>query len=471
MKMNKLLTLVIFLVTRTIVVNGQCAANYSYNGTTDTLTFANQSTVSNAHFYWNFGDGSGSNDFSPIHVFPDDGKYLVTLYGVDTVTNCVDVYENWIDVTKPDTLACNIYFTDTIIGTLPQTTNLSTNCSGFNLGCHVFATAQNICNGFTIGNLGPSLLLHGMQATNSDSIYGYRIYNAYYETLPYNYSSSNNYQNCSANFEFVIDYQPNFAVVTFTAMNKNATNYTFYITGFGSPIPLSGQTVSYNFNYISYRRVSPTNVYLIISDNVNNCSDTIVQTILIKNPNYVWPVNCAIYTPIQNQTSVVGTNAQFYIAASSNASYQWQQDAGLGYVNLTNAGPYSGVTTNTLTISNVQLTMNNFQYRCIVYDNQGGCHNTSSSASLSVPVGIGDIELLGIKFYPNPASNHITLDLPTNINNATVTVYSILGQQQIHTMTNKPQTNIDLNGLTNGVYLVEVSSDNKVGRQLFIKQQ
>ena len=115
--------------------------------------------------------------------------------------------------------------------------------------------------------------------------------------------------------------------------------------------------------------------------------------------------------------------------------------------------------------------MNNFQYHCIVYDSLGGCHNTSSPASLSIPVGINEIELINIKLYPNPVTRYITIDLPTNINNATVTIYSLLGQKQICTTTNKTQTNIDLDGLKNGVYLVEVSSDNKVGRQIFIKHQ
>ncbi len=423
------------------------------------------------HFYWNFGDGSGSNDFSPTHVFPDDGKYLVTLFAVDTILNCVDVYENWIDVTKPDTFPCYVLFTDTIVGVYLQTTNWSVNCSGFYLGCHVAGPAQNYCGSIGLGGWSPALFMHGMQATSSDSIYGSRIFNGYYKTLPWNYSSAINYQDCSANFEVLIDYQPNFAVATFTAMNKNATNYTFYITGFGNPIPLSGQSATYNFSYVSYRKFSPTTVYLITSDNVNNCSDTVAQQILIKNPHYTFPVNCAIYTPIQSQTAVVGTNVQFYISASSNANYQWQQDTGLGYVNLTNAGPYSGVTTNSLTISNVQATMNNFQYRCIVYDSLGGCHNTSSPASLSVLVGISDIELLDIKLYPNPASSYITLDLPTNINNAIVSINSILGQQQIRTTTSNPKTQIDIEGLTNGVYLIEVLSDNKVRRQMFIKQQ
>lgn len=468
--MNKILIFVILLVVRTFTVNGQCSANYSYSSNSDTLTFINQSTISNAHFYWNFGDGSGSNDISPVHVFPDDGKYLVTLYGLDTLTNCVDVKENWIYVTKIDTFSCHVLFTDTIIGGYLHTTNLSSNCSDFYLGCNVAGPAQNYCGTIGLGSWGNSLFMHGMQATKHDSIYGYRIFNGYYETLPWNYSSSNNYQDCSANFEVLIDYQPNYAVATFTAMNKNATSYSFYITGFGNPILLNGPTVSFNFNYVSNRKFSPTNVYLITSDIANNCADTIVQQILIRNPNYTFPTNCAIYAPIQNQTAVSGTDVQFFISASSNAQYQWQQDAGLGYVNLTNSGPYSGVTTNTLTIANVQSTMNNFQYRCRVYDSLGNCRNTSLPASLLVNVGINEFELLNIKFYPNPASNYITLDLPNNIHDATVAIYNMLGQQQLRTAISQAQTNIDLNGLSNGVYVIEVTSNNKVGRQMFIKQ-
>lgn len=468
--MNRYLTLVVFVLFRVVTVSGQCTTNYSFEGTTDTLSFTNLSSVSNAHYYWNFGDGSGSNDFSPVHVFPDDGKYLVTLYGVDTVTNCVDVKESWIDVTKPDTLPCTIFFTDTMIGNSPRTENLSTNCEDYRLNCHVFATAQNICNGFAGNFSKPALFQHGMQATTNDSIYGYRIYHAYYKTFPVNYHpSSLNYQNCSANFEYVIDYQPDHARVTFTAMNKNATDYTFYISGFGNPIPLTEQSASFDFNYYSYRKVHPVNVTLITIDDVNNCSDTVIQTILIRNPNYVWPVNCAIYTPIESRAVYTGSNAQFHVSAYSEANYQWQQDAGLGFVSLSNAGPFSGVTTNTLTISNVQSTMNNNQYRCIVYDSLGGCHNTSAPASLTVD--ISDFELLNIKVYPNPASDILTVDLPSGITDADLTIYSMLGQQQIRTTTNSPNAIVNLGKLAVGMYVLEVKSNFKVVRQTFVKQK
>lgn len=458
-------------MAKTIIVNGQCISNYSYSGITDTLTFTNLSTVSNSHFYWNFGDGSGSNDFSPSHIFPDDGKYLVTLYGLDTVSNCVDVKQNWIDVTKPDTFACNVLFTDTIIGTSPSTTDLSTSCSGMYLNCNVFANAQNICNGFSVGSWFSSLFLHAMEATSNDSIYGYRIFNAYYKTLPYNYSSAINYQNCSANFEVLIDYQPTYATATFTVMNKNATNYTFYITGFGSPIPLYGKSVSFNFNYISYAKVFPWNVYLIIADTINNCSDSVNQTILIKNPYYTYPVNCEINSPPQIQSTTIGSNVQFYILTSSNAQFQWQQDAGLGYVNLTNAGPYSGVTTDTLSIANVPLTMNNFNYRCVVYDSISGgwCHNTSSSAALYV-TGINELELANVKIYPNPATNNLTVDLPTPTSKTTATIYDVLGATHQLVVLDRQQTNIDISSLACGIYFIEVTADNKVRRQMFVKQ-
>ncbi|MBK8875708.1 MAG: PKD domain-containing protein [Bacteroidetes bacterium] len=65
-------TLAIILGIKLILVTsiyGQCTANYSYIANGETLSFTNLSSFSNAHFYWNFGDGSGSNDHSPIHVF------------------------------------------------------------------------------------------------------------------------------------------------------------------------------------------------------------------------------------------------------------------------------------------------------------------------------------------------------------------------------------------------------------------
>lgn len=58
---------------------------FSYTADGLTLTFSNQSALAN-NFVWNFGDGSSSNEASPVHTFPAPGLYQVTLNA--TNPNC-----------------------------------------------------------------------------------------------------------------------------------------------------------------------------------------------------------------------------------------------------------------------------------------------------------------------------------------------------------------------------------------------
>src|SRR4051812_26288841 len=104
--MKTLTTLSLFFLI-VITVNGQCTADYSYSGENiDTVAFTNLSIASNAHYFWNFGDGSGSNEVNPIHIYPDDGHYLVSLYVLDTISRCSNAKDSWVDVIKPDTILC-----------------------------------------------------------------------------------------------------------------------------------------------------------------------------------------------------------------------------------------------------------------------------------------------------------------------------------------------------------------------------
>ena len=103
--------------------------------------------------------------------------------------------------------------------------------------------------------------------------------------------------------------------------------------------------------------------------------------------------NLSITSQPTNQSiqASIGT-AQFSVASSATApSFQWQTDLGLGFQNLSNAGQYAGVTTNTLTVSGITMTNNNQQFRCIVSD--GSCVDTSDAATLAVidDLGINDL--------------------------------------------------------------------------------
>jgi hypothetical protein len=97
----------------------------------------------------------------------------------------------------------------------------------------------------------------------------------------------------------------------------------------------------------------------------------------------------AITTHPTSQTVATGGTANFSVAASGTTplSYQWQKNS----VNLSNGGHYSGVTTDTLTISNAD-SNDEANYRCVVSNACGSA--TSNQASLTVTSGGGGDEFI-----------------------------------------------------------------------------
>jgi hypothetical protein len=85
-----------------------------------------------------------------------------------------------------------------------------------------------------------------------------------------------------------------------------------------------------------------------------------------------------------NAVVCLGGNTTFDVVASGpSLTYQWQEDQGAGFVNLSNVAPYSGVTTSTLTITGVTIALSDYLYRCIV---SNGCapDDTSNAAILKI---------------------------------------------------------------------------------------
>ena len=102
-------------------------------------------------------------------------------------------------------------------------------------------------------------------------------------------------------------------------------------------------------------------VLLLRCDSITTTSNTALLT--------VGTIGADITSQPENSLECTGSSAQFGILASgSNLSYQWQVNG----TNLSNTSIYSGVTADTLNISNVT-GLNNRQYRCIV---SGICFTT-----------------------------------------------------------------------------------------------
>lgn len=64
----------------------------------DTLYLQNLSSILNAEYFWDFGDGYTDNNANPIHEFKQAGTYQILLKVTDTVTGCISYYS------KPITL-------------------------------------------------------------------------------------------------------------------------------------------------------------------------------------------------------------------------------------------------------------------------------------------------------------------------------------------------------------------------------
>ena len=80
-------------------------------------------------------------------------------------------------------------------------------------------------------------------------------------------------------------------------------------------------------------------------------------------------INTAPNITVQPANTTVCNTASITIplvATGTGLTYQWQVNTGSGFTDLTNTAPYSGVTTNTLAITNAAMSMNNYSYRCII---------------------------------------------------------------------------------------------------------
>jgi len=123
--------------------------------------------------------------------------------------------------------------------------------------------------------------------------------------------------------------------------------------------------------------LNTTTYTVTVTDSFGNTSSDNVHVIVNPLPNIVFHPD--------NAASLVGGTAIFRILAYGNLSFQWQVTAnsGLLWTDLANNTTYSGVNTDTLTITNVQQYMDNYYYRCIITNNNS-CSDVSDGGRLFV---------------------------------------------------------------------------------------
>jgi len=145
-------------------------------------------------------------------------------------------------------------------------------------------------------------------------------------------------------------------------------------------------------------------------------------------------------------------------------SYQWRN----GNVNLVNGANISGATSATLNILSVSAADVSSDYNVLI---TGPCAATASSkkAALTLcnPLGSASLnsEVINnaVTIYPNPFTTSIDIKLNegTTVNNYNLKIYNNVGEVLFNTPLTKDITNLQTGNLSSGVYLYEVSSNQK----------
>jgi len=93
-----------------------------------------------------------------------------------------------------------------------------------------------------------------------------------------------------------------------------------------------------------------------------------------------------ILTDPDNIAVCDGFDASFSITTlGNNLTYQWQVNTGSGYTDISNGGVYSNTTTTTLNITGASVSMNGYQYQCVVTGSIN-CALTSTSVAAVLTV-------------------------------------------------------------------------------------
>lgn len=162
----------------------------------------------------------------------------------------------------------------------------------------------------------------------------------------------------------------------------------------------------------------------------------------------VMPAPCLDSITTQPQSNTFYTvpgSAYFKVDhTDTNATYQWQQNVGTGWTNLSDFGFYTGTSTDSLQLNGITFAINGVGFRCLTQS----CENdTSNIAILTVidNVGIEEAENQ-IKVIPNPTTGLLLVDFKGVFD---YKIYNINGQLVTQ---GKTEGQIDLTNLPAGSY-------------------
>jgi hypothetical protein len=150
-------------------------------------------------------------------------------------------------------------------------------------------------------------------------------------------------------------------------------------------------------------------------------------------------------------------------------TYLWSWDDG-SY----SSNPYPSHTYSTAGFYNICLTITDINGCSSTFcDSSYLSKNTNSIIYVNVisPTGIKENkENKTFSIFPNPANEQLTVRLFKYETKGEIKIYNLLGQQYSTLTISGTETTIDVTDLSKGVYIIDVTMDDKIYRQKFIKE-
>ncbi|MEZ7944650.1 MAG: T9SS type A sorting domain-containing protein [Flavobacteriaceae bacterium] len=214
-----------------------------------------------------------------------------------------------------------------------------------------------------------------------------------------------------------------------------------------------------------------------LTANINIDADTEITTLTLTGPSNAWFAIGFGNLDMQG-TDVFRTNGSTIVDAYSSGNALPAQDASQDWDLVSNN--VSGSTrTIVATRANNTGDSNDHVFSAsagslsVIYaignTTTYGYHASRGFTTLGVSLGISENKLLSFEMYPNPVSDVLNIQLPTGTEKAEVGVFDYTGRLVTSKIISSNDTSIDVQKLSNGIYLIRVSSDAKIGAQRFIK--
>ncbi len=439
-KYYSFIAIAILFVCFTKPAKSACTANFTYSNVANVFNFTDASTSSSGSiitWIWNFGDLSAPSSLqNPTHTYDVCGVYNVSLT-IGTSLFCSNTYSTTITV--------NSGMTGSFTSMVDTTTGVAA-FTGSPLGLNI-----NYAWTFGDGNTGT-----GAAATNT-----YAASGTYYVCL----TISDTAGICTDVYcdSVVVYISTPSCSSTFTYTDNGSGNLTFQV----APIVITdtyawdygdGTTGTLPVSLHTYATAGTYYVCLTTNDPLTSCTSIYCDSVVAAGTGGICSVT---YTYID----VNGIVAFTVIPPSLTSNYSWTFGDG-------NTGT-GAVTTNTYAVAG------NYYVCVTMVDAFNSCTDTFCDSIVTNITGIGILENDAADFdlsvYPNPVTNNVTVSFELLISSTVnIELFDIIGNKissnSICQTSGKHQTIINTETLSQGTYLIKLSSETGNSSKLIIKK-